>query len=147
MTIFRAYDIRGVFGEDLTLEIAENIGKAYGTYVDGDVVLGVDNRISSEPLKKSLIRGLVSTGTNVVDIGVVPTPVLYFGIEHFKKEGGIMLTASHNPPKYNGFKLNRGNLPLTSEEIQELKKIIEIGDFKKGSGKVEEQEINNVYIK
>lgn len=145
MTIFRAYDIRGVFGEDLTLDIAENIGKAFGTYIDGDMVLGMDNRSSSEDLKKSLISGLVSTGTNVIDIGVVPTPVLYFGIEHFKKEGGIMLTASHNPPEYNGFKLNRGKLPLTSEEIQGLKKIIESGNFKKGSGKTEKKDISDLY--
>ena len=147
MTIFRAYDIRGVFGEDLTTKIAENIGKAFGTYLNGDMVLGMDNRLSSEDLKKSLIRGLVSTGTNVIDIGMVPTPVLYFGIEYFKKDGGIMLTASHNPPKYNGFKINQGNLPLTSEEIQELNNIIKTGKYRKGKGKVEKKEILDIYKK
>ncbi|MDY6965593.1 MAG: phosphomannomutase/phosphoglucomutase [Halobacteriota archaeon] len=145
MSIFRAYDIRGVFGEDLTLEIAEDIGKAYGTYLGGDIVVGMDNRLSSDEVKRSLIKGLISTGTNVVDVGIVPSPVLYFAIEHLKKDGCIMVTASHNPPKYNGFKLNKGNLPLTSDEIQGLKRIIDKGSYKEGKGEVSEYKVIDSY--
>ncbi len=147
MSIFRAYDIRGVYEEDLTPEIAENIGKAYGTYLGGDIVVGMDNRLSSEVLKQALIKGLTSTGTDVTDVGVVPSPVLYFAITHLGKDGCIMVTASHNPPEYNGFKLNRGKLPLVADEIQELKHIIDQGEFKEGKGKVSECDVVTPYKK
>ncbi len=109
MSIFRAYDIRGIFGQDLTEEIAEEIGKAFGSYVNkGDVVLGRDCRVSSDRLRNSIARGILSTGCNVIDVGMVPTPVLYFALYHYKRDGGVMITGSHNPPEYNGFKLSRG---------------------------------------
>jgi len=105
--IFRAYDIRGVFGEDLTEEIATKIGAAFATFIDGKaVIVGRDVRLSGEKLRNALISGLV-TRCNVTDVGVVPTPLLYFALNYLQKDAGIMVTASHNPPQWNGFKAFR----------------------------------------
>ena len=145
--IFRAYDIRGIFGEDLTVEIAEDIGRAFGTYVGGgDLAVGRDNRMSSDALRDALIRGILATGCNVMDVGVVPTPLLYFSIAHYKKDGGIMITGSHNPSNYNGFKMCRGSLALYGDEIQEIRQIIDSGNFRKGSGSLKKSEIIDTYI-
>lgn len=105
--IFRAYDIRGIFGKDLTEEVAAQIGAAFAKFVEGkNVIVGRDVRISGEKLRDALVTGLV-TRCNVTDIGVVPTPVLYFALNLLKKEAGVMVTASHNPPEWNGFKAFR----------------------------------------
>ncbi len=147
MSIFRAYDIRGIFGQDLTEEIAKNIGKAFGTYVNkGDIVLGRDCRLSSEKLRNSFANGILSTGCNVIDVGMVPTPILYFALYHYKRDGGVMITGSHNPPEYNGFKLSKGIKTLYGDEIQELRRIIESNNFKKGSGKLTEQDVIDSYF-
>jgi len=106
--IFRAYDIRGIYGRGLTEEVAEKIGRAFAAYVDGEgktVLVGKDVRLSSEPLSGSLVGGMLSGGFNVEDIGTVTTPLLYFSSVHYGKEGGVMVTASHNPPEWNGFKI------------------------------------------
>lgn len=151
MSIFRAYDIRGIFGKDLTLEIAEKIGEAFGTYIGnkGEVVLGRDCRLSSPELRKAIINGLTSSGCDVLDIGMVPTPILYFSIVHYKKDAGVMITGSHNPPEYNGFKLCIGEHTLYGEEIQELKKIIENEKFKESEKKgiLNKQDVVENYIK
>jgi len=108
--IFRAYDIRGIYGKDITEGVAEEVGKAFGTYIGGmgkSLVVGRDVRLSGETLQRALTEGLLSTGCRVVDIGVVPTPVFYFTIAHYAKDGGVMVTASHNPAEWNGFKLAR----------------------------------------
>jgi phosphomannomutase/phosphoglucomutase len=106
--IFRAYDIRGIFGEDLTEEVATRIGAAFAQFIeDKSVVVGRDVRISGEKLRDALISGLIS-GCDVTDVGVVPTPLLYFAASRLKKDAGIMVTASHNPPQWNGFKAFRG---------------------------------------
>lgn len=106
--IFRAYDIRGIFGKDLTEEVATKIGAAFATFLEGrTVVVGRDVRISGEKLRDALISGLVSR-CNVTDVGVVPTPLLYFAANRLQKDAGIMVTASHNPPQWNGFKAFRG---------------------------------------
>ncbi len=109
--IFRAYDVRGVYGEDLTEEAAERIGRAFGSYIgaEREIIVGRDVRLSSERLQAAIINGLLSAGCSVVDIGLVPTPVLYFAVIHYRKNGGVMVTASHNPPEWNGFKLCRGD--------------------------------------
>lgn len=150
MSIFRAYDIRGIFGKDLTLEIAENIGKAFGVYIGnkGEVVVGRDCRLSSPELREAIVNGLTSSGCDVLDIGMVPTPVFYFTVRHYKKCAGVMITGSHNPPEYNGFKLCKGEHTLYGEEIQELKKIIKRKKFKKGNvnGYVKEQDVTQSYI-
>jgi phosphomannomutase/phosphoglucomutase len=106
--IFRAYDIRGIFGEDLTEEVAIKIGAAFATFLDGkSVVVGRDVRISGDQLRSALVSGLVSR-CDVTDVGLLPTPLLYFAANRLKKDAGIMVTASHNPPQWNGFKAFRG---------------------------------------
>ena len=147
MSIFRAYDIRGIYGKDITTETAEKIGKAFATYVNGgEIVVGYDARIGSPELRDSLISGLISSGCNVIDIGMVPTPLVYFTISHFKKDGGIVVTGSHNPPEYNGFKLCKGTHTLYGSEIQELKNIIDSNRFRKGNGDVRSMDVKDIYI-
>ena len=149
--IFREYDIRGVVDKDLTQESVERIGKGVGTYVrrkgGKTLTVGYDMRISSIPFRDSLVRGLNSTGCNVIDIGMVPTPVAYFSLHHLKPDGGVMITGSHNPAEFNGFKISQGVHSLYGERIQELRKLIEHNDFESGSGKLEYKNILEDYIK
>jgi len=108
--IFRAYDIRGIYGKDLTPRVAELIGKGFGTYIGGvgkNLAIAKDVRLSGEALKNAIVKGLVSVGCNVIDLGLVTTPVFYWAIAHLNRPGGVMVTASHNPPEWNGFKLCR----------------------------------------
>lgn len=149
--VFRQYDIRGIADDEITEETAEAIGKAFGTITikSGETksVVGCDNRSSSNPLKQALIRGLTSTGVNVIDIGTVITPILYYSRTLFGTNAGIMVTASHNPPQYNGFKIcTSGGGTMHGEQIQGLRKIIEEEEFLSGSGKVESVDINDNYI-
>jgi phosphomannomutase / phosphoglucomutase len=148
MGIYRAYDIRGVYGEDLTDETAEKIGKAFGSTIVGATAVGRDVRLSSPPLSKALISGLKSAGLKVIDVGVVPTPLLYFAIHHLKLESGVMLTGSHNPPKYNGFKLCRGGtMTLYGPEITAIGDAVGVGKFSEGRGKVEGLDIVPDYLR
>lgn len=112
--IFRAYDIRGIFGKDLTPEITRRIGLAFGTRIGhGEIVVGRDSRVSGPVLRDAIISGLTSTGCDVIDIGIVPSPVARFYVAYHKKPGGIMITGSHNPAEYNGFYLiGKNGLPL-----------------------------------
>ncbi len=148
--IFREYDIRGVVDEDLTEEAVQKIGRAFGTKLKrqgGKVITsGRDGRLHSKRLQDALIKGLVSTGVKVIDIGQCPTPVLYFSIFHLKTDGGIQITGSHNPPDFNGLKMCMGSSTIHGEEIQELKAIIEKGDFEKGDGKEEKYGIIGDYL-
>ena len=147
MSMFRAYDIRGIYGKDIMPITAESIGKAYGTFcIFKEICLGRDNRLSSDILHENLMKGLISTGLNVTDLGVVPTPLIYFTTSTYDLEGGIMITASHNPAEFNGFKLNK-RLPFFPEEIQEIRKIIEKGEYKIGKGKSKRLDIIPEYIK
>lgn len=138
--IFREYDIRGIVGKDLIPQVVREIGKAFGTYIHKEgrrIALGRDVRLSSKPFRDTLIEGLLSTGLKVIDVGVVPTPVLYYSILHYKTNGGVMITGSHNPIEFNGFKLCRkGAQSLYGEEIQKIRKILEKGDFLKGEGEI-----------
>jgi len=131
--IFREYDIRGKVDEDLTPEFTELLGRACGTYFRRhgcrEVTVGRDCRLSSPQLASTLTRGLLSTGCSVEDIGVVPTPVLYFNVFRRKKEAAIMITGSHNPPDQNGFKIMLGEETLFGPAIQELYALIEGGQF------------------
>lgn len=146
--MFREYDIRGIVNEDLTVEVAEQIGKGFGTYIEGkNIIVGRDNRLSSNDLAGGIIKGLLSTGCNVIDIGLCPTPVLYFSILHLKGDGGIMVTASHNPPEFNGFKLRKSSSAIFGEEVQVIRKIIEANKFKTGDGKLEQKDIIENYLK
>ena len=136
--IFREYDIRGVVGEDLTAESVEQIGKAVGTYIKREggktLTLGRDMRTSSNEFRDILASGLMSTGCDVIDIGSVPTPVSYFSLHHLNPDGGVMITGSHNPPEFNGFKISSGHHSLYGEKIRELKRLIDASDFETGTG-------------
>lgn len=148
--IFRAYDIRGIAGEDLNPGLVELIGKAFGTYLlergTNDVLVGRDIRLTSEEYKNALVGGLVSTGCNVFDIGIVLSSMLYFARQHFKIDGGVMITASHNPPEWNGFKLCHGVNAIVEEEIQKVKNILVSGKFKIGNGQNKKLDVSRVYF-
>ncbi len=148
--IFREYDIRGIAEYDLTNENIELIGKAYGTFIRKkdlkNVIIGRDVRLSSERIKNALVNGINSTGCDVIDIGEVPTPVLYFSIVHLKAGGGVMVTGSHNPIEFNGLKLSEGIASIYGQGIQKLKKIIDQNDFVTRQGKVEERNLVPVYM-
>jgi phosphomannomutase/phosphoglucomutase len=134
--IFRAYDIRGIFGEDLTEEVATRIGAAFAKFIDGKtVVVGRDVRISGEKLRDALISGLVSR-CDVTDVGVVPTPLLYFAANRLKRDAGIMVTASHNPPQWNGFKAFRGQKgSIYGKDMETIREYAKAVDPKKLSEK------------
>ena len=110
--IYREYDIRGRVDKDLTPEIVKRLGQGFGTHMARlgrkDLVVGRDGRLSSPPYGEALIEGLISTGCDIVNIGICPTPVYYFSIFHLDKDGGMMVTGSHNPPEFNGFKVSVG---------------------------------------
>jgi phosphomannomutase/phosphoglucomutase len=149
-SIFKAYDIRGIVGETLTAEVVYQLGRALGSeaYFRGEqiVVVGRDGRVSGPELSEALINGLKSTGRDVKDIGLVPTPVLYFAAQQLGTGSGVMLTGSHNPPEYNGLKMVIAGDTLASEAIQELHKRIETGDLLTGDGTVESVDIMQDYI-
>jgi phosphomannomutase/phosphoglucomutase len=136
--IFREYDIRGIVGEDLTPDVVENLGRAIGTYLIRkgvhEMTLGRDCRLSSENLREQLCQGLLGTGMNVIDIGVCHTPLVYFSLFHLDKNGGVMITGSHNPPEFNGFKVCLGKATIFGAEIKALEALIRKNDFEKGSG-------------
>lgn len=149
--IFREYDIRGIVEIDLTERVVELIGKSFGTYLQRQggkkVSVGGDVRLSTERFRAALIRGLTSTGIDVMDIGVVPTPVQYFSLFKLPVDGGVMITGSHNPPEFNGFKMSVGQSSIYGADIQKLKEIIEKEDFLTGTGKVRKVNIIQDYIK
>jgi phosphomannomutase/phosphoglucomutase len=138
--IFREYDIRAVIGKDLQIHEAREIGRAFAAYTlergKKRVVVGEDNRLSSAELREEIIAGLREIGCDVYSIGVIPTPVFYFTIYNYKKDAGVMITASHNPPEFNGFKLCDGTDTLYGDKIQHIYQIIQKGDFPEGKGKL-----------
>ena len=150
-SIFRAYDIRGIAYEDLSEDLVVSIGKALGTLIlrrglDG-INIGRDGRLSSPDMFRWITEGITSTGCNVVDLGIIPTPLLYFSTHMLKYQNGVVITGSHNSSEYNGFKIVVDNKSLFGEEIQTIKKIIESLDFSEGNGKKEEDKIIEAYIK
>ena len=148
--IFREYDIRGIVGTDLTPASVTSIGKAIGTYIrrgnGKNMILGRDVRSSSVEFCNILSKALNSTGCNVIDIGMVPTPVLYFALHHFNADGGVMITGSHNPPEFNGFKISQGFHSLYGDKVQELKRLIEVNDFEVGTGNTQQQPVLDEYM-
>lgn len=131
--IFREYDIRGLVDKDLTVEVVELLGRGLGTLIQRQggrsVVVGRDVRESSTRFRDALAKGITSTGLNVVDIGTVPTPLTYFAANTLPVDGLAMITGSHNPPEYNGFKIGAGKTTFHGPEIQALRKLIEARDF------------------
>ncbi len=147
--IFREYDIRGIVGQDLDEAIVETLGRAMGTFFLGrgqkDVAVGQDCRLSSPGFGRALIRGLLSTGCDVADIGVVPTPLLYFSVFYKKMPAGVMITGSHNPPEHNGFKMMSGEETLYGKTIQALYEIVRKGVFPRGEGRVTSLDVVSEY--
>lgn len=137
-SVFREYDIRGLVDIDMNRDDVRRLGQAFGTYLrDREVeeaLVGWDNRSSSPTYRDAITDGLMSTGIRVIDIGQVTTPIFYFARVHFDREGGVMITASHNPSEYNGFKLAQGKSTIYGEDIQEVRRIMERGVFREGRG-------------
>src|SRR5215213_10701197 len=144
--IFRQYDIRGVVGRDLTEEAARAVGQGYAALlaergVKGTIAVGRDNRPSGEMLFAALVDALTSCGVDVVDVGVVPTPLLYWSLHNLPVAGGIQITGSHNPPEYNGFKMSIGTGSVHGEAIQRLFELQERGVFPSGRGTVRRETV------
>src|SRR6184192_2541800 len=137
--VFRAYDVRGLVGQDINPDVFRQVGRAYATLIRRQggrrVAVGQDNRVSSSALKAGFVEGVRAAGVDVVDVGLVTTPILYFATAHWKLDGGANITGSHNPIEYNGVKMvHRGAAPLTEQEIQGLRETIERGAFATGAG-------------
>ncbi len=150
-TIFRQYDIRGVVDIDLFPETVYNIGKGYGTFLrrlgKTSAVIGGDARLSTETFKAECIRGMREVGIDVIDIGMVASPVMYFAIWKLQTDGGIMITASHNPAEYNGIKMNLGLTSVFGQQIQDILKLIQIEDYEQGNGSLRQENVDEVYKK
>ena len=151
--IFRQYDIRGIVGEDLDAKVTEAVGRAFGSRVRLDsssrsptVAVGYDNRSTSPALAKGLIAGIRSAGVDVLDIGTVPTPVLYWSEVTLGADAGVQITGSHNPPEWNGIKMTHGGSSLYGDAIQDLLRSIDESDFTSGSGGYERVTVLDRYV-
>jgi len=148
--IFRAYDIRGIVGEELDGPRIELIGKALASLAleagERTVLFGCDARISSPALREPLLHGILSTGMNVVDLGIIPTPLLYYATYNSEWRSGLMLTASHNPASYNGIKIVRQRTCLTPEQIQQIRLRAEVGNFRQGVGNLIQKDFREAYL-
>ncbi|MGH9656996.1 MAG: phosphomannomutase/phosphoglucomutase [Bryobacteraceae bacterium] len=148
--IFREYDIRGIADRELLDADIEVLGRAIGTYLGRkngrNVNLGRDCRLSSTRLRDALIRGLKASGCRVIDIGTVPTPVLYYSCFKLKADGAVMITGSHNPSEYNGFKVVSGPSTIHGEQIQEIRKLMERGDLASGEGSESAADVVASYV-
>lgn len=150
MALFREYDLRGIVGNELTEDLAERLGRAYSTHVSRHGVkaisVGRDGRLSSPALHKALLKGLLAGGLDVIDIGICPSPLVYFSLFSLPVGGGIMITGSHNAAEYNGFKICVGKTAIHGEEIQELRRVMEKGAFVSGRGRLSEHPIIPDYL-
>jgi phosphomannomutase / phosphoglucomutase len=149
--IFREYDIRGLVGSELDADTARDVGIAFAVYLDevgatGPIAVGRDNRPSGDALHEAMVSALTSSGVDVVDIGIVPTPTLYWALERLGVAGGVQITASHNPAPYNGFKLCVGTAALYGDEIQKLLAIIGLGRRRTGHGSVRSEPVLDRYL-
>jgi phosphomannomutase / phosphoglucomutase len=151
--IFREYDIRGIVERDLGGDVPRQIGRAYASELrragDGErltVVVGHDNRPSSPGLAAEIRRGMRDAGVDVVDVGTVPTPVLYYASEHLATDGALQVTGSHNPPEYNGFKMMAGERTLYGEAIQQIRRRIETADLASGDGAESRRDVAPDYV-
>jgi len=148
--IFKAYDIRGIVDRTLTVEAVEAIGQAIGSEAQARgkraVCIGRDGRLSGPALAQALARGLQRSGVDVIDIGRVTTPILYFATHHLGTGSGVMVTGSHNPPDYNGLKMVLAGETLSGDDIQNLRRRLETGDLKRGAGSMRSQDVGNAYL-
>ncbi|TNE63300.1 MAG: phosphomannomutase/phosphoglucomutase [Alphaproteobacteria bacterium] len=149
-TVLREYDVRGIVGETIGAADAMALGKAFGTHVrraGGQTVsVGFDGRVSSPELSDALMAGIASTGVNVRNVGLGATPMLYYSVFELDTDGGVMVTGSHNPPNYNGFKMMMGKKPCFGSAIQALGETAAKGDFEVGTGEIVQVDIFDRYI-
>jgi len=149
-TVFREYDIRGVADAEFLDDDVVLLGQALGTYLarhaGRTVCLGRDTRLSSPRLRDALVRGLKAGGCQVTDIGVAPTPLLYYSVMHLGADGGVMITGSHNPPEFNGFKTVCGASTIYGDAIQEIRRLIETGDLDRGTGSETAADVLTPYV-
>ena len=150
--IFRQYDVRGVVGRDLNAEAAYAVGRSYGELcaergITGAIAVGRDNRPSGQMLRDNLVRGLNDSALDVIDVGVVPTPVVYWAVSNLPVAGGIQITGSHNPPEYNGFKMSLQSGSLHGDDIQHLFELFSKGLSKRGSGTFTTETVLDRYAK
>lgn len=153
-TILREYDIRGQIGKNLSEKDAYALGRAFGTFIiaqpsdkaDRTVCVGYDGRLSSPALSSALMDGLKDSGVNVISVGLGPTPMLYFSVKHLGADGGIMVTGSHNPPDYNGFKMTLNKSPIFGETIQEIGRISASSPLREGKGTITQKDIREDYV-
>ncbi len=147
--IFKAYDIRGIVDKTLTTDITRQVGLAFGSEAlsrgVNTVAIARDGRLSGPALSSALTEGLLASGCDVIDIGMVPTPMLYFATYHLETGTGIMITGSHNPPEYNGLKMVMAGETLSGERIQDLKQRILDSNFLSGHGKLSREDIKHAY--
>src|SRR5439155_7032208 len=148
--IFKAYDIRGIVGQTLDADIARQIGHAFGSAVrakgEQTVVIGRDGRLSGPELSAALAQGLQAAGVDVIDLGVVVTPMVYFGAEVLAAKSGVMVTGSHNPPDYNGFKLVLAGEAIYGEAILALYDAIQGNALSHGAGAYSTHAIKAAYL-
>ncbi len=148
--IFREYDIRGVINKDFTDSVISQLAKGFGTFFKrsgvNSISIGGDVRLSTPHIREILLEEITKCGINVIDIGPVPTPVQYFSMFHLPVDGGIMITGSHNPPDYNGFKVTLKKSPVFGEDIQIIRQMIDSGEFTRGQGSQEKVKIIDDYI-
>ena len=146
-SVFKAYDIRGIFGDVINEKFAYRLGAALATYLNlNSLVVGRDIRESSPELHLAFLEGLVDSGVSVYDIGIVPTGTMYHATHVLDVDGGVMITASHNPPEYNGFKMNKGSAAMAGNSIQELLGVFLQSQFKSGQGKINSIEMLDSHI-
>jgi phosphomannomutase/phosphoglucomutase len=149
-TIFREYDIRGIADVELLSPGIEQLGRAIGTYIGRKlgkrINVGRDVRRSSRRLRDAIVTGLIAAGCDVTDVGEAPTPLLYYSVQHLGSDGGVMITGSHNPADYNGFKIISSTGGIYGTAIQDLRRMIEAGDFDSGQGTVREYDIATPYV-
>ena len=139
MSVFKAYDIRGLAGSQLDTEFANRLGSALVTHLDANsIAVARDIRESGPELHEAFLQGITGAGADVIDLGITTTGVLYRSTVDLSVDAAVAITASHNPPEYNGFKICRGTLPMAGEELQELKVTFDAGDFHSGSGTITE---------
>ena len=148
MSIYKDCDIRGIYQKEFDERDAYQIGRAIGTeYCGKTLAVGGDVRVSTPILKQSITDGMRYSGANIIDLGMVPTPVFYYALKHLPVDGGVQVTASHNPPEYNGFKLMFGDMPVTPERISEIEQRVESGDFSEARGTLSSYDITSEYKK
>ena len=149
-TILREYDIRGVVGKTLSVADARALGRGFGSVVrragGTRVCVGYDGRLSSPALEAALVEGLAASGLSVLRVGLGPTPMLYFARFALEADAGIMVTGSHNPPDYNGFKMVVGKDSFFGERIQELGRLVAAADFESGRGSVTDHPVHDAYV-